>query len=117
MVTEFKVSLIGASKTGKSTFVRDLVHRPQPFPTLGAHAIPYQIDAQYRMHLWDCGGDSRFIGLGPGYIQDSDLVLVFGDAYVEWVPPHVPYRMVTYQDKDALLQVILSVLMPKKSRL
>ena len=109
---EFKVALIGPSKTGKSTFVRDVTHLPQSFPTLGVNVVTHQINSDFRLHLWDCAGDPRYMGLGPKYLTDSDLVLVFEDkTYVEWVPSHVPYRVVQYQnDADTLVQVIVNAL-------
>ncbi len=109
---EFKVALIGPSKTGKSTFVQDVTHLPQSFPTLGVNVIPHQIHSMCRVNLWDCAGDPRYIGLGSKYLTDSDLVLVFEDkTYVEWVPSHVPYRVVQYRnDADALVQVIVDAL-------
>ena len=109
---EFKIALIGPSKTGKSTFVRDLTLRPQAFPTLGVNVVTHQINSDFRLHLWDCAGDPRYTGLGQQYLNDSDLVVVFEDeAYVEWVPPHVPYRVVRYRnDADTLVQVIVNAL-------
>lgn len=108
---EFKVALIGPSNTGKSTFVHDVTHLPQSFPTLGVNVVTHQIDSKCRLHFWDCAGDPRYMGLGPEYLTDSDLVVVFEDeAYVEWVPPHVPYRVVHYQHADALVQVIVDAL-------
>ena len=111
---KFKVVLIGPSNTGKSSFVRDLTQEYQAYPTLGVKVVPYDIDSQYRLSIWDCAGDARYEGLGPGYIKRSDLVLVFEDeAYVEWIPSNVPYHVTNKKNYAELLQMIVNTLITR----
>jgi len=96
--TEFKVSLIGESGSGKSAFIEKLkygqpiMHSGGRKYTLGVDVSPYSYrygNNTFRLNLWDCAGDERYRGLGKDYIVDSDLVMIFGNNNSEfegWVP-------------------------------
>jgi len=104
---EFKVTLIGHTKTGKTTFVSNLLYgdlHNLP-PTLGVDVKPFGFkygDCKYRIMFWDCAGDPRFLGLGQKYVVGSDIVLIFtdpnrddNDVFLEWVPHDTPYEYVS----------------------
>ena len=85
--TEFKVTLIGNTNTGKTAFLQKLLYGEERrlgtnmTKTLGVDVKPFDYrigENRYRIIFWDCGGDERFSGLGSGYITGSDLILLFG---------------------------------------
>ena len=110
--SEFKINLIGPSHSGKTRFVDRLVNRyGSGTPTLGVNVTIYQLDRKTRLSFWDCAGDPNYQGLGKGYLQDSDLVVVFGNDphFQEWVPPGTPWIQAT----STLLNDIRRVLVPR----
>jgi len=108
--TQFKVSLIGDTATGKTSFIENLLYgqsriiTPSLRQTIGVDVTPFDykyLGNRYRINFWDCAGDSRYIGLGKGYITNSNLVVLFnGDdtlknqQFSEWIPSHIPHLVV-----------------------
>ena len=108
---EFKVSLIGNTLSGKTSFIERLLYgqaKSRPIgsrETLGVNVTPFDYrygNNRYRINFWDCAGDNRYIGLGRDYIKNSDLIAVFssGDAiidqsFIEWIPQGIPYITVS----------------------
>ena len=60
--------------------------------TLGVDVTPYDYrinNNKFRLNIWDCGGDERFMGLGKLYTSGSDLIMIFGEnneEFVDWNP-------------------------------
>ena len=108
--TQFKVSLIGDTGTGKTSFIEKLLYgqsriiTPSLRQTIGVDVTPFDykyLGNRYRINFWDCAGDNRFIGLGKGYLANSHLVVLFnGDdtkknkQFSEWIPSHIPRLVV-----------------------
>lgn len=94
---EYKVSLIGASGSGKSSFLQNLLNTNINYPTLGVDVYQYSFSNngnKYRFNFWDCAGDNRYLGQGKNYIQDSDYVVLFGDDmdFKQWIPNNIPFK-------------------------
>ena len=81
---EFKVTLAGHTNTGKTSFVYDVLNTSRiPQNTLGVEVHPYDFthdETRYRIHFWDCGGNTQHAGLGKQYAAGSALMVVFQDA-------------------------------------
>jgi GTPase SAR1 family protein len=108
--TQFKVSLIGDTGTGKTAFIENLLYgqsriiTPSLRQTIGVDVTPFDykyLGNRYRINFWDCAGDSRYIGLGKGYITNSDLVVLFNSdnqmrdqQFLEWIPSHIPHLII-----------------------
>ena len=86
-VPTFKVCLIGAAKTGKTTFL--LRHQKGEFrrdyiPTRNADVVSLNLSTnvgQFTLNVWDIGGDPHFEGLGQGYYIQADAALIFCDPH------------------------------------
>ena len=107
---EFKVSLIGYTGTGKTSFVERLLYGQRRITTsslrktLGVDVFPFDYryaGNKFRINFWDCAGDDRFMGLGKQYICGSDLTVIFnsGDlsidqGFVDWVPQNTSYIII-----------------------
>lgn len=94
---EFKVSLIGPPNLGKTLFMKRLVSNSNNIdyhdyiPTLGADVYPLDLNGimgKIRLNIWDCGGDSRYRGLGEKYHLDTKAAIIFrksnDDSYLEF---------------------------------
>lgn len=115
--TEFKVSLIGESGSGKSAFVEKLllgqsiIHDEGRKYTLGVDVSLYDYtyeNSKFRLNLWDCAGDNRYLGLAKNYISNSDLVMIFGnnkEEFENWITDNTPKIYVNSQE---LLSVTLN---------
>jgi len=114
---EFKVSLIGETGSGKTAFIEKLKYG-QPIMhyggrkyTLGVDVSPYDYtyeNNKFRLNLWDCAGDNRYLGLAKNYISNSDLVMIFGNNKAEfenWITDNTPKIYVNSQE---LLSVTLN---------
>ncbi len=109
--TEFKVSLIGNTGSGKTAFVETLkygqpiIHNEGRKYTLGVDVTPYSYrygNNTFRLNLWDCAGDERFRGLGKDYLIDSDLVMIFGNnnsEFESWVPENTRKIYINQNDE------------------
>ncbi len=101
---EYKISLIGASGSGKSSFLSKLLNEDLNYPTLGVDVHPYSFrfnNNYYRFNIWDCAGDDRYLGLGKDYIKDSDYVLLFGgedSSFKNWIPTNIPFKTIKSKD-------------------
>ena len=100
---EYKIALIGASGSGKSSFLSKLLNADIDYPTLGVEVYPYSFKSNnnnYRFNIWDCAGDDRYLGLGKDYIKDSDYVLLFGEdnSFKNWIPSNIPFKTITSKD-------------------
>ena len=96
----YKISLIGESGSGKSTFIKNLLNIDVKFPTLGVNVFSHTINYnnnKYLLNIWDCAGDNRYLGLGKEYIKDSDYVLLFGQdsSFREWIPTNISFKSVS----------------------
>jgi hypothetical protein len=57
---------------------------------------------KFRLNLWDCAGDNRYLGQGKNYILDSDLVMIFGDnkkEFEKWITNNTPTIYVNSQEE------------------
>ena len=72
--TEYKVTLVGPTGSGKTSFLRAITGAPSPTgPTLGVNVVVHNIDRAHRIHFWDTGGSSPNDYTKKG----SDLVVHF----------------------------------------
>ena len=72
-----KVVLVGDAMVGKTSLVqkmqgKDMTHY---IVTLGVEVQPI-VYGQRRYIVWDCAGDPRYRGLGEGYYNQSDIVII-----------------------------------------
>ena len=103
---EYKVTLVGPTRSGKSSFLGAITNTTRKYPTLGVTVVPLDIDQHHRLHFWDTGGDSRYTGLGPAaYATNSDLIVAFGGK-PNWVNDNTPCIVVEPSDVDALDRIL-----------
>ena len=84
---EYKVTLVGPSNSGKSTFLAEATGKtPSSGKTVGVAVVPFEVDPRHRIHVWDTAGSEDYQGLGQAsYAAGSDLIVAFGGAKPEWV--------------------------------
>ena len=101
---EYKVSLIGPSEVGKSSFLKRLLygynHIYVTEKTLGVDVIPIDIqnnDDKIRLNVWDCAGDERYCGLKEKYHIDTQAAIIFRSTnnknhciYENELPENIP---------------------------
>ena len=101
---EYKVSLIGASEVGKSSFLKRLLygynHIYVTEKTLGVDVIPIDIqnnNHKIRLNIWDCAGDERYRGLKEKYHIDTQAAIIFRSTnnenhciYENELPKNIP---------------------------
>ena len=119
----FNVALIGHSKTKKTTFVKNLLYSSNvnhPLPcTLGVNVTPFDfrtIDGgRYRLNIWDCAGNTNYMGLGDKYLKNSDLVIIFkhpdknNNVFKKWVPKNTPYIWADMTPNNALSTILYNI--------
>ena len=83
---EYKVTLVGPTRTGKSTFLAEATGVTRSEKTVGVAVVPFEADPMHRIHFWDTGGSEVYQGLGQAsYATGSDLIVAFGGSKPEWV--------------------------------
>ena len=101
---EYKVSLIGPSEVGKSSFLKRLLygynHIYVTEKTLGVEVIPIDIhnnNNKIRLNIWDCAGDERYRGLKEKYHIDTQAAIIFRNSnndnhysHEEELPENIP---------------------------
>ncbi len=101
---EYKVSLIGPSEVGKSSFLKRLLygynHIYVTEKTLGVDVIPIDIhnnNDKIRLNVWDCAGDERYRGLKEKYHMDTQAAIIFRNSnkgnnynYENELPENIP---------------------------
>ena len=101
---EFKVSLIGPSGSGKSSFVKRLLyvynHIYASENTLGVDVVTIDIhrnNTKIRLNIWDCAGDQSYRGLREGYHIDTNAAIIFRksdnyghEIYENELPENIP---------------------------
>ena len=101
---EYKVSLIGPSEVGKSSFLKRLLygynHIYVTEKTLGVDVIPIDIqnnNDKIRLNVWDCAGDERYRGLKEKYHIDTQAAIIFRSTnnknhciYENELPENIP---------------------------
>ena len=113
----YKIALVGHTKTGKTSFIKNLLHGfyNNIKPTLGVDVYPYDIrynNVKYRLHFWDCAGDERYLGLGNKYLLGSDMVLIFKDInknnniFEKWVPENTSYNYISYENENSIMPIL-----------
>lgn len=102
--SEFKVSLVGPSGFGKSSFIKRLLygynHIYASENTLGVDVVPIDIqhnNVKIRLNVWDCAGDDRYRGLKEGYHSDTNAAIIFRKSnnndhlkYENELPENIP---------------------------
>ena len=84
-----KLTFIGASKTGKSTFLHRIVDNHinkdlDYLPTPGAYYSSLKIKNEYGnfdLDLWDSGGLEKYYSLVKHFYKDANAILIFYDPY------------------------------------
>jgi len=124
---EFKVSLIGYTGTGKTSFVERLLYGQRRITTstlrktLGVDVYPFDYkygDDKFRINFWDCAGDDRLMGLGKQYLYGSDLTVIFSSGFpavdqgfIDWVPHSGFYIIIMDRENTAeIISLIRQVL-------
>ncbi len=75
---EYKVMLFGASNTGKTTWLYNLINcNDSVSPTIGAEVHPYMANIDVKFNIWDVAGDESRMGLSMGLFSDADAVILF----------------------------------------
>tara|TARA_B100001758_G_C18269598_1_gene535621 strand:- start:159 stop:563 length:405 start_codon:yes stop_codon:yes gene_type:complete len=101
---EYKVSLIGPSEVGKSSFLKRLLygynHIYVTEKTLGVDVIPIDIhnnNDKIRLNIWDCAGDENYRGLKDKYHIDTQAAIIFRNSnkgnnynYENELPENIP---------------------------
>lgn len=101
---EYKVSLIGPSEVGKSSFLKRLLygynHIYVTEKTLGVDVIPIDIhnnNDKIRLNIWDCAGDERYRGMQEQYHIDTQAAIIFRNSnkgnsynYENELPENIP---------------------------
>ena len=101
---EYKVSLIGPSEVGKSSFLKRLLygynHIYVTEKTLGVDVIPIDIqnnNDKIRLNVWDCAGDERYRGLKEKYHINTQAAIIFRNTnnkkhciYENELPENIP---------------------------
>ena len=124
---EFKVSLIGYTGTGKTSFVERLLYGQRRITTsslrktLGVDVYPFDYKyggEKFRINFWDCAGDDRLMGLGKQYLYGSDLTVIFSSGFpavdqgfIDWVPHSGFYIIIIDRENTAeIISLIRQVL-------
>ena len=124
---EFKVSLIGYTGTGKTSFVERLLYGQRRImtsslrKTIGVDVYPFDYryrGDKFRINFWDCAGDDRLMGLGKQYLYGSDLTVIFSSGFpavdqgfIEWVPHNGSYIIIIDRENTAeIISLIRQVL-------
>ena len=82
-IREFKVSLVGGKKIGKTCFLNRLGSfnsNSNYIPTIGVSVKSIDLfgsNGKIRLNIWDNAGDTRFRGLKDKYHINSDLAIIF----------------------------------------
>ena len=114
---EYKVTLVGSTRSGKSSFLGAITNTARKFPTLGVTVAPLDIDRRHRLQFWDTAGDSRYTGLGPAaYATNSDLIVAFGGK-PNWVKDDTPCIVVEPSDVDVLDRILHTLCIKVLSKL
>ena len=114
---EFKVTLVGPTQSGKSTFLSSVLNSSTTKRTLGVDVRPFNIDPRHRIVFWDTAGDPRFAGLGAAsYATGSDLVVAFGGKRPDWTNN---YLMVDPHESNVRLlqRIAIRLNIPTQSKL
>ena len=89
-IPAFKVSLIGASRVGKTTFIkrwRTGEFDREYLATMGVEVSPITFNTnkgKIRLNIWDCAGDPELAGLEDGYwIRSHAAFLMFDLTHYE----------------------------------
>ncbi len=86
MTRTFKIVLVGDGGVGKTTWVKR--HSTGDFeqkyiPTMGVDVFPltfHTTKGPVCMNVWDCAGQEKYNGLGPGYYIGADAAIVMFDV-------------------------------------
>ena len=87
---QYKVVVVGAGGTGKSSWVSRLQgseFQPKYLPTMGVEVHPfafYTPRGPIQFNVWDCAGQERLRGLDDGYYINANAAIVFVDDGNEW---------------------------------
>ena len=89
-IPQFKVVVVGAGGTGKTSWVSHLLKKgfePKYYPTLGVEVHPLVFNVPrgpIQFNVWDCAGQERLAGLDDGYYINAHAAFVFVDDGNEW---------------------------------
>ena len=81
MIASIKNTLVGYTKTGKSSYIYYLIHKrvyENPLPTIGGAFFMYKYN-NIQFQIWDTAGDEIYIGLLPMYLRNAKIAILFYD--------------------------------------
>ena len=78
MSKTYKVVLFGASNSGKTTWIFNLLNMTDSSvkPTLGAEVHPFEYQGT-NFEIWDVAGDESRMGLSMAHFYTADAFLIF----------------------------------------
>lgn len=101
--TEYKVTLLGEKKIGKTRLVKKLYgnynENATYIPTIGVKVTPIDIygnQGKIRVNIWDNAGDPEYRGLKEKYHIDSSLIIILTNnsdghkVFEDKIPAHTP---------------------------
>ena len=127
---EYKIGLIGHTKTGKTSFIRSLLYggvgnnlitmnpKKLHIPTIGVNVYPYDFtykNQKYRLNFWDCAGDDKFKGLGKKYLKNSEMILIFKHQsknnmnFKSWIPNNCQFHYVSVFENNCIENILKTI--------
>lgn len=81
-----KVTLIGDSSVGKTSFIMRLLYDKFDSPNISTLGVSFfstmeqaSDGTNYKLHIWDTAGQERFRSLVPMYLRNVDIILLVYD--------------------------------------
>jgi GTP-binding nuclear protein Ran len=85
-ITTYKVSVMGESCTGKTTYINYLLTRrilKKHHPTMGVEIHLIRVDTnygKYHLNMWDHAGKETYLGFNGAYCIEGNGALIFSSS-------------------------------------